>query len=350
MKTKQFLTFIFALIMIISLVGCGKQSTPDSTDNNDTEQTPTESNSADDALSPEEWTPEKDITIRVPFAAGGSADTFTRIIGQGLQDKYEKTVIINNLTGANGSIAATDLVNQEASASEMMAGGIAMFTLAPLFNPAIEMNLDDFKMVSGIVSEDFILCINPSESGINSWEELEAFGKENRILFGSNTPGGATHMLATALFGDAELEAEAVTSDGSNNDVLALLSGDVTATIAPSSVVEQHIGDESIVPIAVFSDDEYTGFEGYTVPTVKSLGYDIVFRSLNFLMTRSEVEQSDIDAVYNAIQEFFATDKFKDLAEKAKYVPDTSNGEEIKETIEKAAELSKNVYEKYYAQ
>ena len=108
-------------MMLFSLAGCsggGEKST----------------GSKETTAKEESFKPTKDFNIRVPFAAGGSADTISRIVGQGLQKTYGKSVVVNNLTGANGAIAAADLLNAKSDATELMVGGISLFTLAPLFS------------------------------------------------------------------------------------------------------------------------------------------------------------------------------------------------------------------------
>lgn len=295
------------------------------------------------------WTPDHDITIRVPNAAGGTMDTLSRIVGQGLQEKYGKTVMVNNITGANGAIAAADLLSKNADPCEMMTAGISLFTLAPLFNKDVQVNLDDFKIISALVSEDFMLFTAPGNSGISTWDELVEYAKSNRILFGSNTPGGTTHMLGTALFGAAGIEAEAVTSDGSAKDLLALSGGNVTCAIAATSVAKQYVEEGTIVPLVVFSKDEFKGFDGFTVPTATSLGYDIVFRSCNFLMTRADVDQAIVDDIYNSIIEYYGTDEYKELAANANAETDDSDGATVRKTIEDAAATCQEIYDTYYA-
>ncbi|MFR8427222.1 MAG: hypothetical protein ACLVCH_06200 [Roseburia inulinivorans] len=53
-----------------------------------------------------------------------------------------------------------------------MVGGIAMFTLAPLFNKDINLSIDDYQFVSGLVLEDQLLYVSPSNSGIEDWDGL----------------------------------------------------------------------------------------------------------------------------------------------------------------------------------
>src|SRR4051794_21393262 len=51
----------------------------------------------------QEW-PQKQVTIVVPFAAGGSADLLARILQQHLQQKFGVPFVVENRSGAGGSI------------------------------------------------------------------------------------------------------------------------------------------------------------------------------------------------------------------------------------------------------
>lgn len=346
---KRLMGLCLAAVMAVSAVGCsstakdgGGVTAGASADGSQTAQGDGETQG--EAV----WKPSHDITIRVPNAAGGTMDTITRMLGQGIQKATGTTVLINNMTGASGAIAANDLLSREAEPEEMMAAGIGLFTLAPLFNKDIKVNLDDFTIVSGMVTEDFVLCVNPGKSGINNWEDLKAYGQDNRILFGSNTPGGTTHMLGTALFGDAGLKAEAVTSDGTNKDMLALTAGDVVCAVGNASACQQFIEEGTAVPIAVFSAEPYKGFEGFEVPTVKSLGYDIEFRSCNFLMAKKGVDEGIVSQIHSMISDYTKTDEFLELAKAANYVPDIQDGASVRKMIEDSAATCQEIYDKYY--
>lgn len=350
---KKLMGLCLAAVMALTAVGCsgtpegaGTAPAGQTADNSQGAQGSGETQGDQGAVTG--WKPSHDITIRVPNAAGGTMDTITRILGQGVQKATGATVLINNMTGASGAIAANDLLSRAAEPEEMMASGIGLFTLAPLFNKDIKVNLDDFTIISGMVTEDFILCVNPGKSGINSWEELKAYGQDNRILFGSNTPGGTTHMLGTALFGDAGLKAEAVTSDGTNKDMLALTSGDVVCAVGNASACQQFIEEGTAVPIAVFSPEPYKGFDGFEVPTVKSLGYDIEFRSCNFLMAKSGVDQGIVNQIYSMISDYTKTEGFLELAKAANYVPDIQDGASVRKMIEDSAATCQEIHDKYY--
>ena len=178
-----------------------------------------------------EYTPSGEYNIRVFAAAGGVADVVTRIAAQGLQEEYGVTAIINNLTGANGAVAVADMNAYDPSIHELSLVSMGLFTMGPLMNPELGIKLEDYEMVGSLIRDEFVLLVS-AQSGIKTWEDLVNYGKDNTIVFASNTPGGNTHIVQTALFGDAELDANALTSSGSNKDILAVLSGDAICTAA----------------------------------------------------------------------------------------------------------------------
>lgn len=306
-------------------------------------------NAGDQASADGAWKPTSNINIRVPFKAGGSADTIARIAAKGLEKSYGQTVVVNNLTGANGAIAATDLLGQKADPTEMMLTGITLFTLAPLFNQDIQLNLDDFEIVGSLASEDFVVLSNPAKTGIKTFEDLMEYGKTNKVISAANTAGGTTHMLSVALFGEAGITSEVLSDDGGAQNALAVASGDATVCVVSSNAAQQFVEEGTLVPLACFSEEDFTGYTGYTVPTVKSKGFDIVFKSCNFLMTRKGVDKAILDQIYQEILAYRNTDEFKELASSATYIPDTQNGDEVRATIEASAELCKEIYDKYYA-
>lgn len=339
---KRILSLALAAAMVLSFTACSGSTSSSSAAANSSAKSEGTQQAAD-------WKPAHDITIRVPKAAGDAMDNITRLVTAGFNKQYGTTIMVNNITGANGAIAAADLMSKKPDVCELMSGGIVLFTLAPLFNPDIKVNPDDYKFVSGLTSENFIMCVNAS-SGLKSWDDVKKYAKTNRILVGTQPAGGAIHMLATAVFGEAGIKWEAVSSDSSGKDVLALASNEVNIAIATESAFAQYIESGKLVPIMCFGKNSYTGYKGVTVPTAESLGFNgIQFNSLNYLCTRSDVPDSDVKAMYDSIKTYSNTDEFKASCTKSKITPYVCSGDECKQTVASAETFCKNMYEKYYA-
>ena len=340
MMKKRLLAALCAGVMAFSLTACGDTGSPAETSPAGT--APAETGST------EAYTPTGEFNIRVFNAAGGICDTVTRIAAQGLQEQYGVTAIVNNLTGANGAVAAADMDTYDPSINELSVVSMSLFTMAPLMTPELGISLDNYEMVGSLIRDEFVLLVS-ADSGIKSWDDLVAYGQENQIIYGSNAPGGGTHVIQIALFGDAGLNAQALTSDGSNKDILAVMSGDAICTATTISLAKTYVDSGDLIPIAVFSEEPYTGFEGYDeVPTVPSLGYDITIPSYNFIITRAGVPENEVEGLYDAILAYRETDTFKEAAAAANYTPDDTDGETLRAEIEHYAEVCKGIYDKYY--
>ena len=336
---KRFIAALCAVALTLSLTACGSASSGQAASAN--------ASSASSQAEVTEYTPKGDFNIRVFAAAGGIADTITRIAAQGLQEEYGLTAMVSNLTGASGAVAAADLDSYDPSINELAVVSMSLFTMAPLMNKDLNVSLDNYEIVGSLIRDEFVL-LTSAKSGIKSWEDLVNYAKEKQIVYGSNTPGGGTHVVQTALFGEAGMNAQALTSDGSNKDILAVLSGDAICTSTTVSLSKSYVESGDLIPIAIFSEEPYTGYEGIEVPAVKSFGYDVTLPSYNFIITRKGVEKAEIEGLYKAILAGRETDDFKEQAKAANYQPDNTTGEDLRAEIEHYAKVCEDIFNKYY--
>lgn len=294
-----------------------------------------------------DYTPTGEFNIRVFAKAGGVADIVTRIAAQGLQEQYGVTAMVNNLTGANGAVAAADMNAYDPSINELSVVSMGLFTMGPLMNPELNISFEDYAVVASLIRDEFVLYVS-KDSGISSWEDLVAYAAANPVTYASNTPGGNTHIVQTALFGDADIVAEALTSSGSNQDILAVMSGDAICTAATITIGAPYVESGDLIPLLVFSENDCTAFEGLTVPSVASFGYEIFLPSINFIICRAGVAEEEIEGLYNAILGYRDTDAFKEAAAAASYTPDNTTPAELADEINRVAEICKVIYDKYY--
>lgn len=92
------------------------------------------------------------------------------------------------------AVAVADLDSQAPSINELAVVSMSLFTMAPIMNPDIKASLDDYEIVGSLIRDEFVLLVS-AKSGITSWEDLVSYGQEHQIIYGSNTPGGATHVV-----------------------------------------------------------------------------------------------------------------------------------------------------------
>src|SRR5688500_279555 len=75
--------------------------------------------------------PNKTIKIVVPFAVGGIADTFARVIAQKLSDAWGQPAIVENKTGAGGNIGADLVAKSPPDGYTLVMGNIGSHAVNP---------------------------------------------------------------------------------------------------------------------------------------------------------------------------------------------------------------------------
>ena len=77
--------------------------------------------------------PSKPVTLLVPFAAGGATDTVARVTAQSMSKLLGQTIIIENATGAGGTIAASRAARAEPDGYTLLIHHIGISTAATLY-------------------------------------------------------------------------------------------------------------------------------------------------------------------------------------------------------------------------
>jgi tripartite-type tricarboxylate transporter receptor subunit TctC len=216
--------------------------------------------------------PARPIHIIVGFAAGGGNDMIARIFGQKLSEGLGQGVIIENKPGG-GAIVATEYVAKappDGYTLLMSASGISI-------NPAVYAKLpydavNDFVPVCELGSYPLIMIVAAS-SPIKSVAELVAYAKANpdKTNYASSS---ASFELVTELFKQKTgAPMQVIPYKSTNESVLAVISGQVTTTIADASPVTGQVKSGSARALAVAAPKRMEDFPD--VPTLKEAGADV---------------------------------------------------------------------------
>ncbi|OYX74142.1 MAG: ABC transporter substrate-binding protein [Rhizobiales bacterium 32-66-11] len=142
--------------------------------------------------------PNHPIRFTVPFASGSATDTLARVLGQNVAMQLGQPVVVENVPGANGQIAA-------AQVARAAPDGYTVFITSNsthASNQALykKLNYDpikDFEPISKLGTTTLALVVNPSVPA-NNVQELIAYAKSNpgKLVFGA---GSASSRLAVEM-------------------------------------------------------------------------------------------------------------------------------------------------------
>lgn len=179
--------------------------------------------------------PNKPIRFVVGFSAGNSIDSVARIIAQHLTTKLGQPVVVDNKTGANGMLAATEVARAQPDGYTVLISNSSTITVNPLLYK--KMSYDpkkDFAPVSLVVSVPFILTVNPQKGPLGTAPTLQdmlnaAKAKPGAYSYGSAGVGNLTQLSFELLNGMAGVNMTHVAYRGSAPAQVALMGGEVDA-------------------------------------------------------------------------------------------------------------------------
>ncbi len=142
--------------------------------------------------------PERNVRLIVSFAPGGPTDIAARIIGQALQEKWGRTVIIENRGGAGGNIATVAVSRAEADGYTILVTTSAFsVNLSYSANPGY--NAADLRPAALVATTPNIIVGAP-ELKANTLKEAIELARSEKFAFASAGAGTTPHLSAERIF------------------------------------------------------------------------------------------------------------------------------------------------------
>jgi tripartite-type tricarboxylate transporter receptor subunit TctC len=145
--------------------------------------------------------PARNITLVVPFAAGGSTDILARIVAGHLQQSLGQTVVIENRTGASGNIGTATVARAAPDGYTFLFNTMSVHTMNhALFASMPFDGVKDFSPIAMLAYVTNTMVVHPSVPA-RTVPEFIAYAKANpgKIAYASAGPGSTNHLCA-ALF------------------------------------------------------------------------------------------------------------------------------------------------------
>jgi tripartite-type tricarboxylate transporter receptor subunit TctC len=217
--------------------------------------------------------PTRPIHVIVGFTAGGGNDIIARIFGHKLSESLGQPVIIENKPGG-GAIVATEYVAKSPPDGYTLLIGASG---AMAINPAVYAKLPydsmrDFIPVSELGSFPLILIVRASSS-ITSVAELVAYAKANPGKANYSSSSTAFQLVTELFKQKTGAPMQAIPYKGANDSVMAVISGDVTATIADAGPVSSQVKGGQVRALAVAAPGRTEDLPD--IPTMKEAGADV---------------------------------------------------------------------------
>lgn len=181
--------------------------------------------------------PSKPVTLLVPYPAGGVSDVIARTVNNTLAKQLGQPVIVENLGGASGSIAAQKVLSQPSDGHIIFQGSPNELVLAPLAISAVKFKSEDFRLVNMIATAQ-IGFLTRGDLPVNSIDEFVEYARKQAqqgrpITYASVGPGSFYHLLGEHLSKVTGIPMVHVPYKGGAPAEQDLISGQVDIFLSP---------------------------------------------------------------------------------------------------------------------
>jgi tripartite-type tricarboxylate transporter receptor subunit TctC len=149
-----------------------------------------------DASAQAGW-PSRPVRLLVPAQPGGSTDTLARIAGQKLGDALGQTFVIDNRSGAGGTVAAETLMRAAPDGYTLGVAYTALTVNAVLQKVPYD-TLRDFTPISLISTSPLVLVVG-ANSPVRAVKDLVQMAKAKPLSYGSAGIGSGGHVCGELL-------------------------------------------------------------------------------------------------------------------------------------------------------
>jgi tripartite-type tricarboxylate transporter receptor subunit TctC len=175
-----------------------------------------------------EWKPTSTVRIVVPFSAGAISDTLARLIAVHLQARWGQPVIVENRTGAGGTIGTIEVARSKPDGLTLLLGSTAPQSMAYSLFRGMQYKPDDLTPISNVITGGDILMVNKSVPANSLIEFVDWLQKNDGVVnYASAGVGSIAHLAGSWFFKLIDVKATHVPYRGSAPAIIDLISGTV---------------------------------------------------------------------------------------------------------------------------
>jgi tripartite-type tricarboxylate transporter receptor subunit TctC len=172
--------------------------------------------------------PNRQITMLVPFAAGGPTDTVARVVAQSMSKPLGQTVIVENKPSAGGILAPEQAKNSKPDGYTILIHHVGMATTPALYRQLRFNPLTDFDYI-GLINDVPMTLIARANFPAKDFKEFLSYAKTNKdkITYANAGIGAASHLCGMLFMSSIETDFLTIPYKGTGPAMNDLLGGTV---------------------------------------------------------------------------------------------------------------------------
>lgn len=251
----------------------------------------------------------RQIRLVAPQPAGTGPDVLARTLAEEMSKILGQSVVVENKTGANGTLAAGYVLAQPADGHTLFLAGVSNMAWNPfLYKAMTHVPSRDFAGVAVIANTPFVTAVAPS-LGVKSLADLvkKAKAEPGKLSFASSGIGNSTHLATELLMARTGIQMQHVPFGGTGGPsaMTSVISGETPViTTVPVSVVPQ-VKAGKLTALAVTGERRLAQLPD--VPTFTELGIEMDVPGWYSIVTRAGSPPDVIQRLNSALNKAIET-------------------------------------------
>ncbi|MEF9601504.1 tripartite tricarboxylate transporter substrate-binding protein [Paracoccus sp. PXZ] len=220
----------------------------------------------------QDW-PQRQITMVVPFSAGGPTDTVARMVAERMSADLGQQIIVENIGGAGGTLGAGNVAKADPDGYTVLLHHIGMATSATLYRNLAYDTLNAFDYV-GLVTEVPMVVVARKDFEPNDFTAFISYVKDNadNLTLANAGIGSASHLCGMMLMSALEAPLVTVPYKGTGPAMTDLLGGQTDIMCDQTTNTTQQIKGGTIKAYAVTTPERLELFPD--LPTAMESGLE----------------------------------------------------------------------------
>lgn len=243
------------------------------------------------------------VTLIVPFPAGGPSDALARALAQGMSTHLKQPVVVENVSGASGTIGLVRLVKSPPDGLTIGFGTVGTHVAnAALFKRLPYDPITDFVPIGLAGTAPTMLIGKPSLPASNLREFIDyANANAGKTMYGSAGVGSISHFACVILFSALKQNITHVPYRGVAPAMNDLMGGHIDVMCDQTTTALPHVSGGKIKALAVLTDRPLPQLP--SLATVASAGYgDVNVRSWNAFFAPKDTPSRTIQRLNEALR------------------------------------------------
>ena len=214
----------------------------------------------------------KPIRLIAPAAPGGILDQTSRLVAKGLQDLTRQTVVVENVSGAGGTLGIMAMLKADPDGNTLVMGSLGPNAANYTLQDKLPYKPEDLAPVIHVLSMPNVLVATP-KLGVKTLAELQALSKSRPtgLSMAVSTSGSSGHLTGALIKLRANVSAVDIVYRGAAPALTDLIGGQVDFMVDNMITALPMVKAGKLVPLAVTTRDRVP--ELPDVPTLVESGY-----------------------------------------------------------------------------